>query len=98
MQCSPTSFRFALAWLLHHVSTAGNRRTQSRNVELSLGLDLAAATLSVERFSPAVSGLHARTNVRYVTCNPSPILVASNQATAIDYSICTVRHGAGFVS
>ena len=45
--------------------------------------------ISVDGFSPAVSGLYARTNVRYVTCNPSPALLASDEVTVftIDYRI-----------
>ena len=45
--------------------------------------------ISVDGFSPAVSGLYARTYVKYVTCNPSPVLLASDKVTAftIDYRI-----------
>jgi hypothetical protein len=39
--------------------------------------------LSVEGCSPAVSGLYARTNVRYVTCNPSPVLLAFNESHGV---------------
>jgi hypothetical protein len=69
---------------------------QSRNVELSLCLGFRYSYV----ISSAVSGLYARTHLRYVTCNPSPVLLASNEVTVftIDYRMYTARSKLCFVN